>query len=1405
MKQFKTPERNIFQVGDTVRFRLEMPPDELGEAMLRTTIGFAAEQRREVIECTDSGRMLDGLAWHDLSMAAVEPGRYELTLPLTEVGVFEAKCCFRPAGRDKLRWPEGGNFRIKVEASANVAGNTIYCAFVRQFGPDRGDARPEERQLSELDRAGYTVIPPSGTFRDLAARLDHIFDTLGFRILQLLPIHPTPTVYGRMGRYGSPFAALDYFAVDPALARFDPAATPFEQFLELVDAVHAKKGRIFLDIPVNHTGWASRLQNEHPDYFIRRGDRTFENPGAWGVVWEDLCKLNYSDTRVHALMTGVFLHWCRAGVDGFRCDAGYMLPPEAWCYITAKVREEFPDTVFMLEGLGGKISVQEELLAEHGLDWAYSELFQNYSRDEVSGCQSYLSRCSADFGLLVNFAETHDNSRLAAGGAVYAKMRCMLAGLLAENGAFGITNGVEFLATAKIDVHGSSPLNWGAEPNLVAELGRLNRLLSSHPLFRAGSRVEQIQYGDGNFIAVRRGMPGTAAQLLALVNLDVLHPVTAAWRAADFAGAEGIDLLTGERVVFHGGAAVRSLPLAPGAARCFSTDPADLERLNAALAGPAGEPEAVTAQRAAEQALRLIRFFAPASPDFDREAGVELRRDPRSFCRRICDAAVPALTGFTVGRDERRIVPLPPGDALLIESEFPFRAELRIDGRVCCRTVSLPYLDRAGEFAVMTPPKRRPHTMREIELALAVFGDRPRRLSGKLLQLAEPDLLRCKMRFRGKAAVAGDLLAFAANTHGGMTLTRAEWGALHSKYDALLAGNGVAPFPVDRRTMFTRCRGWLVADDYSQEIDAKTLNLFSAGSNCAEWHFVIPSGQGRMSRLSIELAGALDGDAIKLRFRLAAAERGRSAPAVRIILRPDLEDRVNHGVTKAYLGPERDFPAAIRTGRDRLIFAPAADRQLQIEVPGSRFVAEPEWQYMARLRDEEYYGLESATDLFSPGYFEFGLNPGGEAELFAAITPGGDGRPEQFRWPATGFVDGQAPAAALKAALRPFLVERDAFKTVIAGYPWFLDWGRDTLIALRGYIRAGYRDEAAAILRQFASFESDGTIPNVIHGRHVGNRDTSDAPLWLLVAARDYVDFFGDDALFDADCGGRSFGEVLRSIVRHYRSGTPNGIKVDPASALVFSPPHFTWMDTNFPAGTPRAGYPIEIQALWIAGLQFLGRRDAEAAALAERAAASLERLFFRPELGRFADCRHADAGTSAAAATPDDHLRPNQLLAVTLGAVKTASLRLAAVESSAELLAPGVIRSLADRPVAYELPVSLHGRLLNDPVRPYRGVYAGPEDTSRKAAYHNGTAWGWLFPSYCEALDLVGGTAGRKRALALLGSVMRPAAAGVPGQLPEIADGDAPHRPGGCPAQAWSVSEAFRVFDLLSSGAGGE
>src|SRR5439155_245707 len=334
-----------------------------------------------------------------------------------------------------------------------------------------------------------------------------------------------------------------------------------------------------------------------------------------------------------------------------------------------------------------------------------------------------------------------------------------------------------------------------------------------------------------------------------------------------------------------------------------------------------------------------------------------------------------------------------------------------------------------------------------------------------------------------------------------------------------------------------------------------------------------------------------------------------------------------------------------------------------------------------------------------------------------------------------------------------------------------------------------------------ASARSFGaTAPERSEGGKV--QSPSEAQAASLAAAETDASFYDTRV----DNRGRTIAEVLRDVGINYVRGTPNGIRMDPDSALIWSPSHFTWMDTNYPAATPREGYPVEIQVLWIHLLRQLARLGLPSpqeswSQLAERAEGSLIQLFWIEERGYLADLLIAKRGQRATAAVLDNALRSNYLLAVSLGLLQGERAQRCVNAALRYLVVPGALRSLAPLPVSPPLPVrSPDGRLLNDPAQPYFGHYEGEEDTHRKPAYHNGTAWTWTFPIFCEALARAWDFAPEAvaAARAYLGSMDRLLVQGCLGHVPEIVDGDAPHTQRGCDAQAWGATEALRVWKLL-------
>jgi len=1075
-----------------------------------------------------------------------------------------------------------------------------------------------------------------------------------------------------------------------------------------------------------------------------------------------------------------------------------MIPLPVWEYIVAKVRSAYPDTVFLLEGLGGRISVTEALLSTAGLDWAYSEIFQVYDRPGLEHQLWHDHNSAKTRGPLVHFAETHDNNRLAATSPLYARMRVALTALTSDNGTFGITNGVEWHATAKVDVHGAPPLNWGAEENQIEWLQRINFLLASHPAFFHGAKLETLP-SDTAVLQVLRTSP-QGQRVLVLVNLDTENEATARWRAAKW-NPDCLDIIQQETISLEKQGEIYHCTLGPGEARCLTPDTQPLVK----------GIDPVTLQRARTLALstlgHLNGFQVDESCD-PAELAAELLDNPAAYCARISQRPEQAiLTRWQAPRDARRIVMLPSQHVLLVQSPYPFRATLSYQEEVKAHAESLPRNEQQNHFAILM---LAPNTPAPAQLDLRLISYTPegtKHTHSQIQRLGTHASYDVKLLYEREDIRNSRACAILANGCGAISQVRLEWGRIESQYDALLAANLHPAVPVDRHILLTRCRAWLVNKGYSHEIGLDcTRNVQLVPGKKVIWRFDTPAGMGKTVPLQFSLSWQHEQNHITLQIDREPAKDLTTQLAdtepIQLILRPDIENRNCHCATKAYAGAEHHFPASITPETDGFLFTPGPEGKLHVHIPEATFIQEPEWLYGQPHPFEADRGLEPNGDIFSPGYFSVPLQ-GGDTRTLSAYVPTNQ---EPSLAPVSQTSDPESRAApladVLRTAIQDFVVRRDDARTVIAGYPWFLDWGRDTLICLRGMIAAGFLDESRDILKQFARFEQQGTIPNMIRGTDDRDRDTSDAPLWLFTACRDFIHASGDATVLEMTCGNRSLLTILQSLADHYIQGTPNGIRMDADSGLIFSPSHYTWMDTNYPAGTPREGYPIEIQALWFAALQFLAEYDTgdpRWQQLSDQVQASILRYYRGPQMnGALSDCLHAKAGQSAQQATADNAIRPNQLLAITLGAVTDTSTIEDILRETACLLIPGAIRSLADQKVIP--PLGVHGPfgLLNNPDHPYQGRYRGDEDTRRKPAYHNGTAWTWPFPSYCEALALLDPEHLTSIARELLSSIIPLLESGCVGHLPEILDGDAPHTQRGCWAQAWGATEAYRVLKRL-------
>ncbi len=792
-------------------------------------------------------------------------------------------------------------------------------------------------------------------------------------------------------------------------------------------------------------------------------------------------------------------------------------------------------------------------------------------------------------------------------------------------------------------------------------------------------------------------------------------------------------------------------------------------------------------------------FLAAAAEFAVREAKTPLA----DLLREVAAGKVfPRIIQWTL-LDARRVTLVPPGHWLLLEDSAPFRATLSpqtpdAKSEIPAHVQSIPVGDR---HIACFPPRE---SSAEMHLNLERHATTSQLISATVRFLISEPSASCPK------PQASDLVLLT-NGIGGMARLCVDLGRINSKYDCALGANLNPTVPVDRHVFVKRIRVWVNADGFLSQLDFNNLESFETGSP-AVWNFVANACDGRTVEIELRAEMIEGKNSTVFQFtrpteKLASGKQLPTDADVRLTVRVDIEDRNFHSETKRNGGADFHFSSSIRAFEKEAGFAftPANDRQLRVFTDVGEYHPQPEWCENIPHPVEQSRGQTGSGDAYSPGWFEIPLIKGAKATLILtaevgvqALACSGGGALKCELQPGVPF------DAQLELAARQFVVRRDEGKTVIAGYPWFLDWGRDSLISARGLLAAGMTDEVKQLLLTFAKFEKDGTLPNTIHGNDVSNRDTSDAPLWFAVVCEDLADKKFFDTPVD---GSRTIRDVLTSIAENYAKGTPNGIRMDSDSALIWSPSHFTWMDTNYPAGTPREGYPVEIQVLWIRLLRLIEKISIPAeqkkwGTLADHATASFEKLFWLEDKGWFADVLIGGPRVIARDAKVSDALRSNCLFAVSLGLVTGERAKRCVNAAQKYLVVPGGLRSLAPLPVSVPLPVySNDGRLINNPPEPYWPRYEGDEDTRRKPAYHNGTAWTWTFPTFCEALAMAWefSPAAISAAKAYLGSSEKILNEGCLGQIPEILDGDVPHTQRGCDAQAWGVTEALRVWKILS------
>jgi predicted glycogen debranching enzyme len=502
-------------------------------------------------------------------------------------------------------------------------------------------------------------------------------------------------------------------------------------------------------------------------------------------------------------------------------------------------------------------------------------------------------------------------------------------------------------------------------------------------------------------------------------------------------------------------------------------------------------------------------------------------------------------------------------------------------------------------------------------------------------------------------------------------------------------------------------------------------------------------------------------------------------------VRPLLAFRDYHSTTRA----NSAFNGNLDIGNGQVSVQPY-DGLPRLHFAHNAAAVEPEanWYYRFQYERERERGLDCEEDLRCPLALRFDLSKTAFPALIASLAeheisdvPGLQLRETERR----KIESGTLLERQLAAAADQFIVAREDQKTVIAGYPWFADWGRDTMIALPGLaLVTGRFEDARNMLVEFIRHLDHGMLPNRFPDLgEIPEYNTVDATLWLFHAVSELLRYTGDRAYIH-----EHFYDALAGVIACHVKGCRYGIHLDEDGLLLAGEPgtQLTWMDAKIGdwVVTPRQGKPVEIEALWynalcvMSGLAETTVDKERFTGMAERARASFTALFWNEAAGCLYDV--------IAPSGPDGSIRPNQILAVSLpySMLDAEKSRRVLEVVEWELLTPYGLRTLSPRDSQY------------------RARYEG-DSRSRDSAYHQGTVWPWLLGPFLTAYARVHGDSPevRDRVDRFLQPLREHLWQAGLGQISEVFDGDAPHRPGGCIAQAWSVAEVLRTYVEIALG----
>ncbi|MCK5270546.1 MAG: glycogen debranching enzyme family protein, partial [Sedimentisphaerales bacterium] len=835
------------------------------------------------------------------------------------------------------------------------------------------------------------------------------------------------------------------------------------------------------------------------------------------------------------------------------------------------------------------------------INWAYSELFQNYSQDQIKDYLGYAQGVSAGKGVLVHYAETHDNDRLAKKGKVYTLSRLYLCAFTSFSGAWGFANGVEWLATERIDVHRNSGLSWGAEENLVGEISQINRILADNPAFWATDNLEFVETGNEQVLGFMRADEVKSNIIFCLINLNTEGNEGVSWDISQNRLAGRL----GSGTVLHNLLDDEVGKLSPEKANRVELQPGQCLLYRLEKVGQPVEPTVPAICRFEYEKISLIyqillsRFKPHEVGRIDQEELLREVNDYRKFIVLVNTVSLEYLIHHDISdmlsgveddmidhysavwtfRESSKEFIISGDKWLIVHTFVPCTAYLKTsEGTLRMESILGP--DGVGYLSCFPPQA-------ENQSSLLTFNWKIERNKKIIRQWQEekypilsvpsghkePRLRKIyPIKLKKNQLRENYPTVLLTNGRGGLCQCPGRPGVINSKYDALLAITPDDERPAYRVALVKTLKETIQVGQKFFDLDESFLNTFTRFPQPV-WEFVYDDGEYYIV-LERSLIMPHGHNTVFVRYKLREANTAVILTSKCCLEFRNIHDRVKVAQDEN-LQNRMTQSCRATTSSDGVVFTPQKGISVEITARNGEYIEQPHWVYDLYFPEDAERQVEARGDAFAPGVFNFELRKRdsavltitakveveteteAKAEETAPLVRSGNAAMVAENQRVKDLLN-RVPAEAaqkdsfvkmLVCAMDQFLVRFNNRWLLWGGYPWLSLQVRGSLHCVGGLLAAGREDAAKDVILLSASTASQGLLLDWLDGTSTERTDT-EASLRLFTAAYNYVGQTGDTSFWDCGVGTRaglsntgttererSLREVLVDIYEHFRNG----------------------------------------------------------------------------------------------------------------------------------------------------------------------------------------------------------------------------------------------------------------------------